>query len=79
MADRVIMAGVYQQERIAENERLHPEDVVRHLNEAGTPAELHANVNAIVESMVPQVQRGTWLPSCRMAGSTVFMRNCPRA
>ena len=58
MADRVIMAGVYQQERIPESERLHPDDVVRHLNEAGTPAELHADVNAIVESIVPQVQTG---------------------
>ncbi len=29
LADRVILAGVYQQERIPEDERLHPEDVVR--------------------------------------------------
>jgi len=58
MADRVVMAGVYQQERIPENERLHPEDVVRSLNEAGTPAELHPDVNAIVGSMVPQLQPG---------------------
>jgi UDP-N-acetylmuramate: L-alanyl-gamma-D-glutamyl-meso-diaminopimelate ligase len=58
MADRVIMAGVYQQERIPENERLHPEDVVRTLNEAGTPAELHPDVNAIVGSMVPQLRPG---------------------
>ena len=27
-ADRVVLAGVYQQQRIAEAERLHPEDVV---------------------------------------------------
>ena len=35
LADRVILAGVYQQERIPEDERLHPEDVVRALNERG--------------------------------------------
>ncbi len=29
LADRVILAGVYQQERIPQEERLHPEDVVR--------------------------------------------------
>jgi UDP-N-acetylmuramate: L-alanyl-gamma-D-glutamyl-meso-diaminopimelate ligase len=58
MADRVIMAGVYQQERIPEHERLHPDDVVRSLNDAGTPAELHADVNAIVESIVRQVRSG---------------------
>jgi UDP-N-acetylmuramate: L-alanyl-gamma-D-glutamyl-meso-diaminopimelate ligase len=54
----VILAGVYQQERIPEHERLHPEDVVRRLNNAGTPAELHADANSIVASIVPQLQPG---------------------
>ena len=36
-ADRVVLAAVYQQERIPEAERLHPEEVVRALNDAGTP------------------------------------------
>jgi UDP-N-acetylmuramate: L-alanyl-gamma-D-glutamyl-meso-diaminopimelate ligase len=58
MADRVILAGVYQQERIPENERLHPEDVVRHLKNTGTPAELHADVNSIIDTIVPEVQPG---------------------
>ena len=35
LADRVILAGVYQQERIPENERLHPEDVVRRAERDG--------------------------------------------
>jgi UDP-N-acetylmuramate: L-alanyl-gamma-D-glutamyl-meso-diaminopimelate ligase len=58
LADRVIVAGVYQQERIPENERLHPEDVVRRINEAGTRAELHPDVNAIVDSVASEVQKG---------------------
>ena len=58
LADRVILAAVYQQERIPEGERLHPDDVVRRLNDAGTPAELHADANAIVDSIVPQLQPG---------------------
>jgi len=58
LADRVILAGVYQQERIAEEERLHPEDVVHRLNDAGTVAELHADVDAIVASILAQVQPG---------------------
>ena len=41
LADRVMLAGVYQQQRIPDAERLHPEDVVDALNAAGTPAELH--------------------------------------
>src|ERR1035437_5785228 len=36
LADRVVLAGVYQQQRIPEPERLHPEEVVRALHAAGT-------------------------------------------
>ncbi|MDE3062123.1 MAG: UDP-N-acetylmuramate:L-alanyl-gamma-D-glutamyl-meso-diaminopimelate ligase [Acidobacteriota bacterium] len=57
-ADRVLMAGVYQQERIPESERLHPEEVVQALNAAGTPAQLHANVDAIVAAAAHELGRG---------------------
>lgn len=57
-ADRVVLAGVYQQQRIPENERLHPEDVVAGLNAAGTPAELHADVDAILDAVTPQLRTG---------------------
>lgn len=57
-ADRVVMAGVYQQQRIPENERLHPEDVVRALNNEGTAAELHPDVDAILDAIVPQLRPG---------------------
>jgi UDP-N-acetylmuramate: L-alanyl-gamma-D-glutamyl-meso-diaminopimelate ligase len=58
LADRVVLAGVYQQQRIPDVERLHPEDVVRALNLAGTPTELHPGVDAIIESLLPQLQSG---------------------
>jgi UDP-N-acetylmuramate: L-alanyl-gamma-D-glutamyl-meso-diaminopimelate ligase len=58
VADRVILAGVYQQERIPNEERLHPEDVINTLNAAGTRAELHPDVSAIIDSIVPQLQTG---------------------
>jgi len=58
LADRVVLAGVYQQERIPEAERLHPEEIVRALNNAGTPAELHPNVDSIVAALAPQLARG---------------------
>ncbi len=58
MADRVILAGVYQQERIPEQERLHPEEVVERLKDAGTPADLRPDANAIVASIVPQLAAG---------------------
>ncbi|MDR3725604.1 MAG: UDP-N-acetylmuramate:L-alanyl-gamma-D-glutamyl-meso-diaminopimelate ligase [Terracidiphilus sp.] len=58
LADRVILAGVYQQQRIPEDERLHPEDVVKALNDEGTPAELCADVEAIVNRIAPQLKPG---------------------
>jgi UDP-N-acetylmuramate: L-alanyl-gamma-D-glutamyl-meso-diaminopimelate ligase len=58
LADRVVLAGVYQQQRIPDAERLHPEDVVRALNEQGTRAELFPDVEAIVNAIAPQLQSG---------------------
>jgi UDP-N-acetylmuramate: L-alanyl-gamma-D-glutamyl-meso-diaminopimelate ligase len=58
LADRVVLSGVYQQQRIPDAERLHPEDVVQALNAAGTPAELHPDVASIVQTIVPQLETG---------------------
>ncbi|MGC1424877.1 MAG: UDP-N-acetylmuramate:L-alanyl-gamma-D-glutamyl-meso-diaminopimelate ligase [Terracidiphilus sp.] len=58
LADHVILAGVYQQQRIPDAERLHPEDVVDTLNAAGTPAELHPDASEIVESIAPKLKSG---------------------
>ncbi len=57
-ADRVVLAGVYQQQRIPEAERLNPEDVVRALNTSGTPAELCPDADAIVNGIAPQLRAG---------------------
>ncbi|MDE3148620.1 MAG: UDP-N-acetylmuramate:L-alanyl-gamma-D-glutamyl-meso-diaminopimelate ligase [Acidobacteriota bacterium] len=58
LADRVALAAVYQMERIPENERLHPEDVVRALNVEGTEAALFADADAIVEGIAPRLEPG---------------------
>jgi UDP-N-acetylmuramate: L-alanyl-gamma-D-glutamyl-meso-diaminopimelate ligase len=58
LADRVVMAGVYQQGRIRADERLHPEDVVHALNAHGTHAELLPDVDAIVNSVAPELKSG---------------------
>jgi UDP-N-acetylmuramate: L-alanyl-gamma-D-glutamyl-meso-diaminopimelate ligase len=58
LADRVVLAGVYQQERIPEAERLDPEEIVRALNDAGTPTELHPNADSIVAALAPQLVSG---------------------
>jgi UDP-N-acetylmuramate: L-alanyl-gamma-D-glutamyl-meso-diaminopimelate ligase len=58
LADAVILDAVYQQQRIPEGERLHPEQVIAALNDAGTPAELCADVAAIVDSLDRQLHPG---------------------
>jgi UDP-N-acetylmuramate: L-alanyl-gamma-D-glutamyl-meso-diaminopimelate ligase len=58
LADHVVLAGVYQQQRIPEDERLHPEDVVRALNDRGTEAELFPDVEAIINAVAPRLQSG---------------------
>ncbi len=58
LADCVVLAGVYQQERIPEAERLRPEEVARALNAAGTQAELCADVETIVDGIAPRLQSG---------------------
>ena len=57
-ADRVVLAGVYQQARIPEEERLHPEEVVAALNAAGTKAQLLDNADAIVDGIAPALAAG---------------------
>jgi UDP-N-acetylmuramate: L-alanyl-gamma-D-glutamyl-meso-diaminopimelate ligase len=58
LADQVILAGVYQQQRIPDAERLHPEDVVQTLNREGTPAELLPDADAIVNGIAPRLKQG---------------------
>jgi len=58
LADHVILANVYQQQRIPEHERLHPEQVITAINTAGSPAELCADVPAIVDSLDRQLRPG---------------------
>ena len=53
-----MLAGVYQQQRIPDAERLHPEDVIEALRNKGAAAELHADGDAIVEAIAPQLAGG---------------------
>ncbi len=58
LADCAVLADVYQQQRIPEAERLNPDEVVRDLNAVGTPAELHADADAIVAAIAPRLAPG---------------------
>jgi len=58
LADKVVLAAVYQQQRIPDAERLHPEDVVRALNTDGVKAELLPDADAIVNAIAPRLKAG---------------------
>jgi UDP-N-acetylmuramate: L-alanyl-gamma-D-glutamyl-meso-diaminopimelate ligase len=64
LADHVVLAGVYQQQRIPDAERLHPEDVVKSLNADGAQtadvlkAELLPDADAIVNGIASRLQPG---------------------
>ena len=57
-ADEVVMDAVYQVERIPEAERLDAAEVIAAVNAKGTHARLCANVDAILDAVVPDVMSG---------------------
>jgi UDP-N-acetylmuramate: L-alanyl-gamma-D-glutamyl-meso-diaminopimelate ligase len=58
LADRIVLSGVYRQESIPEQERLHPETVVAGLRQSGKEAVLLANADAIVQAIAPELRSG---------------------
>ena len=58
LADRVVLAAVFQSESIPEPERLHPEKVIAALNARGIPSQLHLDADAIVAALSPQLADG---------------------
>jgi UDP-N-acetylmuramate: L-alanyl-gamma-D-glutamyl-meso-diaminopimelate ligase len=84
LADKVVLAGVYQQQRIPDPERLHPEDVVEALNAEAAPAhpamaELHPDANSIVSAIVPQLQSGDVVAILSNGGFDGIYEKLPRA
>ena len=58
LADRIVLAGVFKQESIPVEDRLHPEAVVVALAEAGHEAALYANADAIVDGIASELVAG---------------------
>jgi UDP-N-acetylmuramate: L-alanyl-gamma-D-glutamyl-meso-diaminopimelate ligase len=58
LADRVVLAAVFQSESIPEPERLHPEKVIAALNARGIPSQLYLDADAIVAALSPQLADG---------------------
>ncbi|MBT9333053.1 UDP-N-acetylmuramate:L-alanyl-gamma-D-glutamyl-meso-diaminopimelate ligase [Paracidobacterium acidisoli] len=79
LADRVVMAAVYQSENIPEGERLHPEQIVEALQAAGRPAELLADADAIVKKVAPQAEPGDVIAILSNGGFDGIYQKLPRA
>ena len=77
IADRVVLAGVYQQQRIPDAERLHPADVVAALGRQGTPAQLLDGADAIVAGIVPQLAPGDVVAILSNGGFDGIYRKLP--
>jgi UDP-N-acetylmuramate: L-alanyl-gamma-D-glutamyl-meso-diaminopimelate ligase len=58
LADRVILAAVFQSESIPAAERLHPERVAEALTARGVPAAVYDDADAIVAALAPEVAAG---------------------
>ena len=58
LADRVVLAEVFQSNAVPADERLHPEEVADHLRARGVPAQLHADAPSIVAALAPELCRG---------------------
>jgi UDP-N-acetylmuramate: L-alanyl-gamma-D-glutamyl-meso-diaminopimelate ligase len=58
LADRVVLAAVFQSESIPVLERLHPENVIAALSARGVPSQLQPDADAIVAAFLPQLESG---------------------
>jgi UDP-N-acetylmuramate: L-alanyl-gamma-D-glutamyl-meso-diaminopimelate ligase len=79
LADRVVLANVFQSENIPANERLVPENVVDHLKEIGTPAAVYPDADVIVDALAPQLQRGDVVAILSNGGFGSIYQKLPRA
>jgi UDP-N-acetylmuramate: L-alanyl-gamma-D-glutamyl-meso-diaminopimelate ligase len=79
LADRVVLANVFKSENIPAGERLVPENVVARLNEAGTPAAVYADADAIVDALAPQLKAGDIVAILSNGGFGSIYQKLPRA
>jgi len=79
LADVVMLASVFKQESIPEQERLVPEKVAARLREGGTPAEAMTDAAAIVEALAPRLRPGEVVAIMSNGGFGDIYHLLPRA
>ncbi len=78
LADEIVLAGVFKQESIPEEEWLHPEAILRGLKSAGHRAELHASADEIVAAITPQLRSGDVVAILSNGGFDGIYEKLPR-
>jgi UDP-N-acetylmuramate: L-alanyl-gamma-D-glutamyl-meso-diaminopimelate ligase len=58
LADEVVLAEVFQAANIPAPQLLHPENVISHLRERGTPARLMRDADEIARILTPDLRQG---------------------
>jgi UDP-N-acetylmuramate: L-alanyl-gamma-D-glutamyl-meso-diaminopimelate ligase len=58
LADRSVLAGVFQSDAIPASERLHPEHIVAALRARGLMSDLYGDADAIVAAIAPELRAG---------------------
>ncbi len=58
LADRVVLAAVFESQAIPAAERLNPQAVVAQLTAGGVPAAMHADAPTIVAALAPELKSG---------------------
>ena len=79
LADRVVLAGVFQSESIPEEERLVPEEVAAALVERGVPAASYGDADLIVSAIVPELREGDVVAILSNGGFGGIYEKLPRA
>ena len=79
LADRVVLANVFQSDAIPEAERLQPERVVEALRAGGHEAMLGAGADAIVAMMAPELRAGDVVAILSNGGFGGIYEKLPKA
>ncbi len=79
LADRSVLAAVFQSEAIAASERLHPENVVAELRARGLEAAVYADADAIVAAIAPELRAGDVVAILSNGGFGGIYDKLPRA
>ena len=79
LADEVVLADVFQAANIPKAQLLHPENVVAHLRDAGKPARLLPDADAIVTHLVPRLRGGDVVAILSNGGFGNIYEKLPRA